>query len=733
LADRGSISVSYGVQLKVQYTYEVWCNVLPKTITLQKKLKMKTNSLYISSLKPHSGSLIVSMGMMEILRARFEKVAFFRPFIGKKEKLDSDIVFMLDHYNLDMKYEQAYSYSVDEVEELLSNEKIKQILSKVLEDFKALQEEFDFVLCEGLNRESFNMSISQDLNILVSKNLATPFISVVNAKDKDIKEIREELNIENEVLKQQGCRRFASFINRVSTNICPGIQSKFSSEENCFVLPEIEELDLVSVAEVLEKLECKRLFATKDDLHRTIKRSRIAAMTLENYLSRMQDGDFVIVPGDRADIIVGILASYYSKNHSTVSGIMLTGGVLPSKEVISLFEGMDEEFSIPVLSAEEDTFSVARSIDKVYAKIRPGSARKIALAIGAFNTHVDIQRLKESFLDYTSTIMTPLMFEFGLFERAREHRKKIVLPESLDERILRATEILLRRDVVDIILLGSPEEINFKALSLDLDISKARIVNPKDSDLLESFSQNFYEQRKVKGLSLIAARDAMAHSTYFATMMVQMGYADGMVSGAIHTTQDTIRPALQIIKTKPGITLVSSLFFMCMDTRVLVYADCAVNQDPSAQDLAQIAISSAATAAEFGLDVRIAMLSYSTGDSGQGVDVQKVKEATAFIKKAHPELLVEGPIQYDAAIDPLVAVQKLPNSKVAGQATIFIFPDLNTGNNTYKAVQRSSGAVAIGPVLQGLKKPVNDLSRGCLVADIVNTVAITAIQAGAQS
>lgn len=690
---------------------------------------MKTNSLYISSVKPHAGSLIISIGMMEILGARFEKVAFFRPIIEKEESLDSDITFMIETYNLDMRYDQAYSLHVDDVDEMISTVGVKEVYSKILQDFKALQEEYDFVLCEGINRESFNISVLQDLNINISKNLGTPFISVLNAKDKTQKDISEELRVENEVLRKQGCKHFASFINRVDMQMHESVKNQYQDEESTFVLPEIQELDFITVGEVLQTLECKQIFGTDLGLHRTIKRSKIAAMRLENYLLNMEDGDFVILPGDRVDILVGILAAYYSKNHLNVAGIILTGGLLPSAKVFSLFEGIDKEFDIPILSSQEDTFCVALDMQKVHAKIYPQSQRKIALAIGAFNANVDLQHLSERFFEYKSKITTPLMFEFALFENARKNKKCIVLPESLDERILRATEILLRRNVVDIILLGNAEEINFKALSLALDISNAQIVNPQQSELTDVFSKQFYEQRKHKGLSLIAAKDAMAHSTYFATMMVEMGYADGMVSGAVHTTQDTIRPALQIIKTKPGIELVSSLFFMCMDTRVLVYADCAVNQDPSAQELAQIAISSAQSAQAFGLEVKIAMLSYSTGDSGQGADVQKVKEATNIIKKQYPELLVEGPIQYDAAIDPVVAAAKLPNSKVAGQATVFIFPDLNTGNNTYKAVQRSSGAVAIGPILQGLNKPVNDLSRGCLVADIVNTVAITAIQA----
>ena len=690
---------------------------------------MTTNSLYISSLKPHAGSLIISMGMMEILGARFEKIAFFRPFIERKNTPDSDITFMIEHYGLDMSYEQAYSLYVDEVEEMLSNKGQKKVLSKVLEDFKRLQYEYDFVLCEGLSRESFTASILQDLNIIVSKNLGTPFVSVLNAKSKGLKDINEELEIETEVFQKQGCTHFIRFINRVDEAMHQELKDHFKADENIFILPEIKELDFATVSEVLEKLQCQQLFGNELSLHRTIERSKIAAMNLQNYISRMQEGDFVIVPGDRADILVGILAAYYSKNHPNVSGIMLSGGLLPSAEVLALFEGLDEKFAIPILHSKEDTFTVASAMKNVYAKIRPDSDRKIALAMGAFNTNVDVQALRERFFHYKSKIITPLMFEFSLFERAREDIKRIVLPESLDERVLRASEILLRREVVEIILLGDAEEIKFKALSLNLDISKATILDPSKSELFDTFAQSFFELRKQKGLSLVTAKDAMVHSSYFATMMVHLGYADGMVSGAIHTTADTIRPALQIIKTRPGIDLVSSMFFMCMDTKVLVYADCAVNQDPDAAALAQIAISSANTAAQFGLDVRIAMLSYSTGASGEGEDVQKVKEATALIKSLKPKLDVEGPIQYDAAIDPLVALKKLPQSKVAGKATIFIFPDLNTGNNTYKAVQRSSGAVAIGPVLQGLNKPINDLSRGCLVADIVNTVAITAIQA----
>ncbi len=690
---------------------------------------MKTNSLYISSVEPHAGSLIISMGMMEVLKARFEKVAFFRPFIQRKEKQDSDIVFMLEYFDLDMPYELSYGFFVDEVESFLSQNREKELLSRLLEKFKRLQNEYDFIVCEGLNRESFNAAIGSDLNIEVSKNFGTPFISVLNAKNKSLQTVIDETHIQEEALKEKGSRHFASFINRVDEELGITLKDHFSSQDAVFVLPEVEELDKPTVAEILEVFECEKVLGDEESLNRTVQRSKIAAMNLENFLPRMQEGDFILVPGDRAEIIVGALAAYHSKKHPHISGIMLTGGIMPSKEILTLFEGTHESSSVPVLRSDKSTFEAAVEVDGIHSKIRPFSDRKIALALGVFNANVDLGVIEKKFFSYESKVMTPLMFEYSLFENARKQKKRIILPESLDERILRAAEILLRRDVVDIILLGKREDILQKANAKDLDISKAQIIEPCKSELLEQFSQAFYEQRKNKGLSLIAARDAMMHSTYFATMMVQTGYADGMVSGAVHTTQDTIRPALQIIKTKEGMNLVSSLFFMCMDTRVLVYADCAVNQDPSAEDLAEIAIASADTAMAFSIEPKIAMLSYSTGDSGQGEDVQKVKAATMIVKQKRPDLLIEGPIQYDAAIDPLVAANKLPHSKVAGEATVFIFPDLNTGNNTYKAVQRSSGAVAIGPVLQGLKKPVNDLSRGCLVSDIVNTVAITAIQA----
>ena len=327
--------------------------------------------------------------------------------------------------------------------------------------------------------------------------------------------------------------------------------------------------------------------------------------------------------------------------------------------------------------------------------------------------------------------MTPVTFQYELIERARAAQAHIVLPEGTDDRILHAADRIRRRRVCDLTLLGPVEAVRNRIAELGLHLDDVAVIDPLDSELLDRFGDRYFELRGHKGIDVHRAHDIMTDVSYFGTMMVAEGIVDAMVSGAAHTTAHTIRPSLEFIKTKPGTSIVSSVFLMLLADRVLVYGDCAVNPDPNAEQLADIAISSAETAAMFGIEPRIAMLSYSTGASGTGAEVEKVRAATERVRQLRPDLKVEGPIQYDAAVDLDVARSKLPDSAVAGHATVFIFPDLNTGNNTYKAVQRSADAVAIGPVLQGLNKPVNDLSRGATVTDIVNTIAITAVQVGA--
>ena len=694
---------------------------------------MKSNSLYISSLEPATGSLIITMGIMELLKGKLGKVAFFRPVIDDNSEVDHDISFVLEKYSLDMRYEDAFGFTTHEVEKFMAENRFNDFIESLLEKFKKLEKEYDFVVVEGLHNSSFSQTVDFDINISIAQNLGTPYISVLKGKEKSALEIFDEISIETDSIKSSGCTHIATFVNRIDPKITNELRGNLLSlntkETPVYLLEEVEELDTPTVAEIKKNLGCIQILGEEKDLRRVVRHSKIAAMKLENFLEYIEDGDLIIVPGDRSDIIIGSLSSVFSKNYPTISGILLTGGLLPHKSVKKLFSGFDR-CTMPILSVEEDTYTTAMKVNDVPATITPQSERKIALAMGLFSSNVDTVYLGNKIVsDITSDTVTPIMFEFGLFERARANKKRIVLPESDDERILRATEMLLRRDVADIILLGVEKKIIEKSKTLGIDISKAIFIDPKTSPLMDKYIDSFYELRKKKGLTKEVAKQSLELDTYFATMMVHSGDADGMVSGAIHTTQDTIRPALQIIKTKPNISIVSSVFFMCLDTKVLVYGDCAVNQDPNDVQLAQIAMTSSQTAKIFGIEPRVAMLSYSTGDSGKGDEVEKVRAAAKIVKDKMPDLLVEGPIQYDAAIDAKVAKAKLPNSKVAGKATVFIFPDLNTGNNTYKAVQRSSGAIAIGPVLQGLNKPVNDLSRGCLVADIVNTVAITAIQA----
>ncbi len=691
---------------------------------------MQPKSIYIASAESRAGSLIIALGLMEMLKGRYKNVAFFRPIIPNIEEVGSDINFMLKHFELDMQYEECCGFTVNQYLEAYAEDSDDKLCEALMGKVNRLYDTHDFVLIEGYPRSVFASAFDFDINLKIAKNLDTAFVPVLNAKDKSADTIINEIQITSEAIREEECIHLATFVNRCDEALLYEIRYRASKEEEeeVFVLPEVQELDTPTIHEVLNALHAEMILGKPEQLDHLIHRKKIAAMSAENYLTRIADGSLIIVPGDRIDIILASLLSYYAKNHPNIAGMILSGGIRPSETIMSLLRDFND-IVVPILAVETDSYQTAIALNRVDANITPESQGKITLAKGIFDAAVDKQAIEKRFIASSSDIVTPMMFTYRLFERARSNRQKIILPESADERILRATEILLRRDIVDIILLGKPEEIEHQSAILGLDVSGASIIDPEDSTLMESFSQKFYKMRKTKGLTPAAAKDALTHPNYFATMMIHDGMADGMVSGATHTTADTVRPALQIIKTKPNISIVSSIFFMSLDTKVLVYGDCAVNLDPNADELAQIAISSADTAKQFGIEPRVAMLSYSTGASGSGPDVEKVREATQIAQSLRPDLLIEGPIQYDAAIDDKVAAKKLPGSKVAGRATVFVFPDLNTGNNTYKAVQRSTGALAIGPVLQGLRLPVNDLSRGCLVNDIVNTVAITAIQA----
>ncbi|HHF52433.1 MAG TPA: phosphate acetyltransferase [Candidatus Aminicenantes bacterium] len=697
------------------------------------------DNLYVTSTERKSGKSVISLGLTEMLIRNVDKVAFFRPLIyvdSDKKEIDNDINLISDYYHLDIPYDRMYGFSTDEANEMLSQGKYDELIEKIVTKYKYLEENYDFVLCEGTDFEGATSAFEFDINADIANNLGCPVVLSANAYNRSEEGVIRSVETSLESFIEKHCKVVAIIVNRAEKG--ERIVSKLKDnplvkESLVFSIPNIKSLQYPTVGEVAKALNA-RVVSGQVKLNRHVEGFGVAAMQLRNVLTRVSNGDIVITPGDRADIIVGCLSALSSSSMPSISGIILTGGLIPQEPILKLIEGYDEK--VPILSVKENTFETARMADNIHAVIDPDDTIKVAQALEAFEKNVELEELREKIIKTKVSVVTPKMFEYRLIKRAQSRKQHIVLPEGEDERILQAAEILTRREVVDLTLLGNEKVIRDKIAKLGLQLDKVNIVDVPNNDKFEDYAQTYYELRKHKGLEMDNAHDIMSELSYFGTMMVYKGDADGMVSGAVHTTRNTLRPAFEFIKTKKGFSIISSVFFMCLPDRVLVYGDCAVNPDPNEDQLAEIAIASAQTAVTFNIQPIVAMLSYSTGDSGVGEDVEKVKEATKkareMAKKYAMDLKIEGPIQYDAAIDPGVAKAKLPRSDVAGRATVFIFPDLNTGNNTYKAVQRSAGAVAIGPVLQGLNRPVNDLSRGCTVTDIFNTVAITAIQAQAK-
>ncbi len=690
-------------------------------------------SLYLASLEPAGGKSVVTLGLMELLSRRLDRVGYFRPVIPDADDLDHRIELVRRRYQLDVAYEDSYAYTAQEVADLQARGRSEDVFKGILEAYRQLEREHDFVLCDGTDYTGVASALEFDFNAEVANHLATPVVALVNGSGKDGGEIVDAVRLARESLESQGCTLAVTVVNRVAPedrdDCARALVEDLPEHEPIYVLPEVDQLAMPTVGEIVDALDGKHLQGEVEDFSRVVTGYKIAAMTLPNVLDHIHDGALMLVPGDRADVIVGALTTSLSSSYPNLSALVLTGGLDPDPRVLRLVEGLGGPTTTPLFAVDDDTYATAHAVGEVRAVIRPENEQKIATALGVFEAHVDTVELEARIEVARSERVTPLMFEYELIERARSERKRIVLPEGDDDRILRAANLLLRRNVCDLVLLGDAEEVRARAAALRLDLGDTTIVDPVTSQDRERFIERYLELRAHKGISRDLAEEVMADVSYFGTMMVKEGVVDGMVSGAAHSTGHTIRPAFEFIRTKPDVSIVSSVFFMALPDRVLVYGDCAVNPNPDAGQLADIALSSAETAASFGVDPRVAMLSYSTGESGQGADVEKVREATALARERRPELMIDGPIQYDAAVDVSVAATKMPGSDVAGHATVFIFPDLNTGNNTYKAVQRSAGAVAIGPVLQGLNKPVNDLSRGCTVNDIVNTVAITAVQA----
>ena len=698
------------------------------------KTEIMSKAVYIATSDHNSGKSIITLGLMSILIGKTAKVGYFRPIVEDfvDGELDNHIETVLSYFNLDIKFEDAFAITKSKLIKKKNKGKIGEVLDLIIEKYKKLEERFDFVLVEGTSFTGEGTSIELDLNVLIAKNLGIPTIIIGSGVGKTLEELVDSLYLVYDSFKVKEVEVLSVVANKVQLEnidlVTQGLQKSLPANVLVNTIPLISSLNNPTMQEIVNQLDAKVLFGNAH-LNNEIGHFSVGAMQLHNYLVHLHDNALVITPGDRSDIILGALQANESANYPTISGIILTGNIVPEESILKLIEGLSPV--VPIIAVDGGTYTITNKIGSIKSEIYANNTHKIETSISTFEKYVVVEDLSERLITFEAEGMTPKMFQYNMVKRAKQHRKHIVLPEGNDERIIIAASRLLAMDVVDISIIGDKKQIESKIteLGITFDFSKVDIINPKESKNYEDYANTYYELRKAKNVTITMARDLMEDVSYFGTMMVYKGHADGMVSGAAHTTQHTILPALQFIKTKPNSSVVSSVFFMCLEDRVSVFGDCAINPNPTAEQLAEIAISSAESSSAFGIEPKIAMLSYSSGASGKGDEVDKVRAATEIVKQKRPDLKIEGPIQYDAAVDRAVGKSKMPDSEVAGQASVLIFPDLNTGNNTYKAVQRETGALAIGPMLQGLNKPVNDLSRGCTVDDIINTVVITAIQA----
>ncbi|MFY9713003.1 MAG: phosphate acetyltransferase [Microbacterium sp.] len=697
-------------------------------------------SIYITSAEGHSGKSTVALGALDALMRVTPRVGVFRPIARSADERDYVLELLLAHDGVHLDYEDCVGVTYDDV-----RDDPDRALSTIVSRFKAVEARCDAVVIVGSDYTDVASPAELGYNARIAANLGAPVLLVLSGRDQQRQgdqlgtttaripsAVGQIAALAVAELGEERAELFAVVINRADPDVLDqtieSVRSVLAAAATpVWAIPEDRSLIAPSMRGILASVDGRLVKGDPELLGREVLSVVVAGMSMVNVLPRLTEDAVVVIPADRTEVLLATLLANASGTFPRVSGIILNGPFPLPEPIDRLIDGFTS--TVPIIATDLGTYETTLRVMGTRGRVSADSRRRYDTALGLFQTHVDITELATQLGLAESRVVTPLMFEYGLIERARADRKHIVLPEGDDDRILKAAATLLAREVADLTILGDESEIRARATALGLDLAAAQVLSPFDPELVERFATEYARLRAHKGITFAQAADTVTDVSYFGTMMVHLGLADGMVSGAAHTTAHTIRPSFEIIKTKPGVNVVSSVFLMALADRVLVYGDCAVIPDPTSAQLADIAISSAATARQFGIEPRVAMLSYSTGESGTGADVDKVREATALVRERAPELLVEGPIQYDAAADAAVAAAKLPGSAVAGRATVFVFPDLNTGNNTYKAVQRSAGAVAIGPVLQGLNKPINDLSRGALVDDIVNTVAITAIQA----
>ena len=679
--------------------------------------------MYIASPEGLVGKSAIALGLIEALSRQVKSVGIFRPMVSDDH--DEVAVALLANTGIDQTYDEAVGLITAE-----AMEDPEGSLTQIIEQYGALQDRYDAVVIIGSDYDGLASPTELSYNARIAANLNAPVLLVVSGKNRTPDEVVASAEHAVRSFESEHDRVIGIIANRVEVDVLDAVASGLAAMGHGVsgALPESKLLSAPTVREQFEHLGAQLWRGDESAMDTEALSTMVAGMTLPNVLERLEPECSIVVASDRTDLLPGLLLAQNSDTFPSLAAIFLVGGYEIPSSVSKLVDGLDVD--VPIGTVGSGTYATAAALHDLRGTMT-SSQRKYSEALRLFQSNVDEDALVAA-LDVPRTqLRTPRMFEYQIMQKARSNMKTIVLPEAEDPRILEATSILLRRGVAEIVLLGEDAKVRADASKLGFDITGAKIQSMHDPELVDKFAAKYAELRAKKGVTIEQAREKMTDPSYFATMMVFLGLADGMVSGATHTTANTIRPALEFVKTKPGVKVVSGSFLMCMPDEVLVFADCAVNPNPTPEQLADIAISSAATAKAFDIEPRVAMLSYSTGSSGSGEDVDAVAAATEIVKSSNPDFAVDGPIQFDAAMDPSVGKSKMPGSEVAGRASVFIFPDLNTGNNTYKAVQRTAGAVAVGPVLQGLNKPVNDLSRGALVHDIVNTVAITAVQAQA--
>lgn len=692
-------------------------------------------TLFLAPAARSAGLTTVTLGLVRALDRIGFRVGFYKPigqFASADEQIERSSHFIRHTTNL----VSAEPIPLDHATRFLSEGHMDEFLSRVIDGFHASSENADIMIVEGLVPTMDNPYASA-LNVELVKTLSAEVILVGSMAGLQTDQLRSQMELAARPFGSIDDARLAGCVlNRVDVPDGESLEKITAMlRHECLrlrkgglpmiaAIPVNIDLTYCRTVDLARHLHAKVLHAGNMESRR-VKSVSVLARTVPNMLGAFRPGAALVTPIDRTDVIIAVAMA--TMNHIPLAGLILTGGLDIDERVMELCQpGLNT--GLPVLVVPTSSYETASSLYSMNAEVAPDDIERIHQAMDFVAEHIDVNWLRELPLLSVETRMSPAAFCHMLTERARAAKKRILLPEGAEPRTIRSAVTCHERGIASCVLIGNPEEIRQVARGQDLTLPPdLEIIDPEL--VRENYVNALVEFRKGKNLSHEAARDQLTDPVMLGTVMLALGQGDGLVSGAIHSSANTVRPALQVIKTRPGARVVSSIFFMLLPDQVLVYGDCAVNTDPDAEALADIAIQSADSAAQFGIEPRVAMISYSTKESGSGAGVDKVRAATRIAKEKRPDLLIDGPLQYDAAAIADVAEKKAPDSPVAGRATVFIFPDLNTGNTTYKAVQRSANVISIGPMLQGLKRPVNDLSRGALVEDIIYTIALTAIQA----